>query len=167
MAEKVPMRRQGYERMKQDLHRLKTEDRPANVRDIEEALAHGDLSENAEYHAAKEQQSLIAGQIASYDDKLARAQIIDSPEQAPDKVQFGVTVVLSDVDSGEEVSYTLVGEDEADPKKGLLSFNSPVARALINKQVDDCVTVRVPKGDRELEILDIRFDPPVANTPSS
>jgi transcription elongation factor GreA len=152
------MRKRGYERMKQDLHRLKTEDRPANVRDIEEALAHGDLSENAEYHAAKEQQSLIAGQIASYDDKLARAQIIEPTAEVPDKVQFGVTVVLSDSDSGEEVRYTLVGEDEADPKLGLLSFNSPVARALINKQVDDTVTVRVPKGDREFEILEIGFD---------
>ena len=158
MADRVPMRKRGYERMKQDLHRLKTEDRPANVRDIEEALAHGDLSENAEYHAAKEQQSLIAGQIASYDDKLARAQIIEPTAEVPDKVQFGVTVVLSDSDSGEEVRYTLVGEDEADPKLGLLSFNSPVARALINKEVDDTVTVRVPKGDREFEILEIGFD---------
>ncbi len=158
MADRVPMTRPGYERMKVNLHRLKTEDRPANVRDIEAALEHGDLSENAEYHAAKEQQSMIAGQIASIEDKLARAQVIDFPVETPDKVQFGVTVVLSDVDSGDEVGYTLVGEDEADPKKGLISFNSPVARALINKQVDETVTVRVPKGNKELEILEIRFD---------
>ena len=158
MADRVPMTRPGYERMKVNLHRLKTEDRPANVRDIEAALEHGDLSENAEYHAAKEQQSMIAGQIASIEDKLARAQVIDFPVETPDKVQFGVTVVLSDVDSGDEVGYTLVGEDEADPKKGLISFNSPVARALINKQVDETVTVRVPKGNKELEILEIHFD---------
>lgn len=158
MAERVPMTPRGYEGMKAALHKLKTEDRPENVRDIEEAIAHGDLSENAEYHAAKERQSHIAGQIASMEDKLARAQVIERPDQPPDKVQFGVTVVLSDVDSGEETAYTIVGDDEANPKHGLISLSSPVARALINRQVDDAVTVRAPKGDREFEILEIKFD---------
>jgi transcription elongation factor GreA len=152
------MTREGYEALKAELSRLKTVDRPANVRDIEEAIAHGDLSENAEYHAAKEKQSHIAGRIALLDDKLARAQVIDAAGQDGDKVRFGATVVLTDVESDEQVTYRIVGEDEADPKQGLISVTSPVARALINKAVDDEVVVKAPKGDRAFEILEVRFE---------
>ncbi len=158
MADRVPMTRAGYESLKLELSRLKTEERPENVRDIEEALAHGDLSENAEYHAAKERQSLIAGRIAATEDKLARAQIIDPPHDSPGKVQFGATVVLADAESEEVVTYRIVGEDEANPKKGMISVTAPVAQALMSKKVGDEATVKAPKGVREFEILEIRFD---------
>ena len=158
MADRVPMTRSGYEALKSELSRLKTEDRPQNVKDIEEAIAHGDLSENAEYHAAKERQSHIAGRIASTEDKLARAQIIDTPSGPVYKVQFGVTVVLEDSESDEVVTYRIVGEDEADPKKGMISITAPVAQALMSKEVGDEATVKAPKGVREFEILEIRFD---------
>jgi transcription elongation factor GreA len=156
--QRVPMTRDGYEALKEELQRLKTVERPRNVKEIETAIAHGDISENAEYHAAKEKQSHIAGRIAALEDKLARAQVIDTTGQVADRVRFGVTVVLADVDSEEEISYRIVGEDEADVKKGLISITSPVAQALLNKQVDDEVRVQVPKGMREFEILAIRFD---------
>jgi len=156
--QRVPMTRDGYEALKEELQRLKTVERPRNVKEIETAIAHGDISENAEYHAAKEKQSHIAGRIAALEDKLARAQVIDTTGQVADRVRFGVTVVLADVDSDEEISYRIVGEDEADVKKGLISITSPVAQALLNKQVDDEVRVQVPKGMREFEILAIRFD---------
>jgi transcription elongation factor GreA len=149
---------QSYENIKAELSRLKTEERPKNVKEIEEALAHGDLSENAEYHAAKEQQGHIAGRIAQLDDKLARAQVIEHEGEAPEAVRFGVTVVLIDADSDEEVTYRIVGEDEADPRQGLISVTSPVARALMNRGVDDSVVVKAPKGDREFEIREIRFE---------
>ena len=158
MDQRVPMTARGYEALKEELQRLKTVDRPANVKDIEEAIAHGDLSENAEYHAAKEKQAHIAGRIAMLDDKIARAQIIESAGQAPDKVRFGATVLLSDIETEDEVSYTIVGEDEADAKRGRISITSPVAQALMSKEVGDDVTVKVPKGVREFEVLEIRFD---------
>jgi transcription elongation factor GreA len=158
MADRVPMTRTGYETLKQALHRLKTEERPENVKDIEEAIAHGDLSENAEYHAAKERQSHIAGRIASTEDKLARAQIIETQSGPSGKVQFGATVVLSDSETEEIVTYRIVGEDEADPKEGMISVTAPVAQALMSKEVGDEVTVKAPKGAREFEILEIRID---------
>ena len=158
MDEKVPMTPRGYAALKEELQRLKTVERPANVKDIEEAIAHGDLSENAEYHAAKEKQAHIAGQIAMIDDKLARAQVIDPSEQDPDKVRFGTTVVLQDVETDDEVTYAIVGEDEADAKRGMISVTSPVARALMGKEVGDDVQVKVPKGTREFEVLEIRVD---------
>lgn len=158
MDERVPMTPRGYEALKAELHRLKTVERPANVKDIEEAIAHGDLSENAEYHAAKEKQAHIAGQMALIDDKLARAQVIDSSGESPDKVRFGATVLLSDVETDDEVRYTIVGEDEADAREGRISVTSPVARALMNKEVGDEVTVKVPKGVREFEVLEISFE---------
>ncbi len=158
MADRVPMTRTGYETLKQALHRLKTEERPENVKDIEEAIAHGDLSENAEYHAAKERQSHIAGRIASTEDKLARAQIIETQSGPSGKVQFGATVVLSDSETEEIVTYRIVGEDEADPKDGMISVTAPVAQALMSKEVGDEVTVKAPKGVREFEILEIRID---------
>ena len=158
MAQRVPMTQKGYEALKQTLHRLKTVERPENVKDIEEARAHGDISENAEFHAAKERQALIAGQIAMTEDKLARAQVIDPSGQKPDRVRFGATVRLEDTQTAEEVHYTIVGEDEADASAGTISVTSPVAQALMNRGINEEVTVRVPKGTREFEILEIRFD---------
>ena len=157
MDERVPMTPRGFQALKDELKKLKSVDRPANIKDIEEAIAHGDLSENAEYHAAKEKQAHIAGRMAMIDDRIARAQVIDSSDQTPDKVRFGATVSLSDIESGDELSYTIVGEEEADAKKGMISVTSPVARALMNKEVGDEVMVKVPKGHRELEVLEIRF----------
>jgi transcription elongation factor GreA len=153
------MTRRGYEALKQELHRLKTVERPANVKDIEEAIAHGDLSENAEYHAAKEKQAHIAGRMAMLDDRIARAQVIDTTGQDPDRVRFGATIQLQDIETEDEVTYTIVGEDEADAKAGLISVTSPVAQALMGREVGDEVSVKVPKGVRELEVLEIRFDP--------
>jgi len=158
MDQRVPMTPHGYEALKAELHRLKTVDRPANIRDIEEALAHGDLSENAEYHAAKEKQAHLAGRIAMLDDKIARAQIIDSRGQDGDRVRFGATVMLIDIETEDRVAYTIVGEDEADAKRGMISVTSPVAQALMNKQAGEEVAVKVPKGLRELEIVEIRFE---------
>ncbi|MCP4907936.1 MAG: transcription elongation factor GreA [bacterium] len=158
MDQRVPMTARGFEALKEELQRLKSVDRPANVKDIEEAIAHGDLSENAEYHAAKEKQAHIAGRMAMLDDRIARAQIIDTAGQDPDKVRFGATVLLSDIETDEEVAYTIVGEDEADAKRGLISVTSPVAQAIMSKEVGDDVTVKVPKGVREFEVLEIRFN---------
>jgi transcription elongation factor GreA len=157
MSERVPMTRQGYDKLEADLRELKSVDRPQIVKEIEVARAHGDISENAEFHAAKERQSHIEGRIRQLEDKLARAQVIDPTGPEPDSVRFGVTVVLLDVESDEEVTYTLVGEDESDIAKGLLSISSPIARALLGKRVDDAVRVQVPKGTREFEVREIRF----------
>ena len=159
MAERVPMTRQGYDKLEADLRELKTVDRPRIVKEIEIARAHGDISENAEFHAAKERQSHIEGRIRALEDKLARAQVIDpSGSSSPDSVRFGVTVVLLDVETEEEVTYTLVGEDESDIASGRLSISSPIARALLGKAVDDVVRVQVPKGTREFEVREIRFE---------
>jgi len=158
MSDRVPMTPAGYADLQEELKRLKTRDRLQIVKEIETARAHGDISENAEFHAAKERQSHIETRIRQLEDKLARAQVIDPTGPAPDTVRFGVTVVLLDSDTDEEVTYTLVGEDEADVSQGLISFNSPIARALLGKGVDDEVKVRVPKGMREFEIREIRLD---------
>ena len=158
MADRFPMTPDGYRKLESDLKHLKTVARPQNVREIEEARAHGDISENAEFHAAKEQQSHIATRILQIEDKLARAQVIDPSGQTPDQVRFGTTVLLSDEATGEEVSYTILGEDESDIAKGRISVISPVARALLGKAVGHSVVVRVPKGTREFEILEIRID---------
>lgn len=158
MDQRVPMTPRGFEALKAELARLKSVDRPENIKDIEEAIAHGDLSENAEYHAAKEKQAMIAGRMALLDDKIARAQIIDNVGETPDKVRFGATVTLTDIETDEKVEYTILGEDEADAKQGRISVTSPVARALMNKEIGDEVSVKVPKGMRELEVLEVRFD---------
>jgi transcription elongation factor GreA len=152
------MTKHGHSELQKELQRLKKEERPAVVRQIEEARAHGDLSENAEYHAAKERQGLLEARSRQIEDRLARAQIIDPTEHSTDSVRFGMTVVLSDVETAEEITYTLVGEDEADVGRRLISINSPVARALLGKSVDDEVTVRVPKGTRGFQILAIRAE---------
>jgi transcription elongation factor GreA len=158
VPERVPMTRQGYDKLEADLRELKTVDRPQIVKEIEIARAHGDISENAEFHAATERQSHIEGRIRQLEDKLARAQVIDPSGPQPDSVRFGVTVVLLDAETEEEVTYTLVGEDESDIAKGLLSISSPIARALLGKGVDDVVRVEVPKGTREFEVREIRFE---------
>ncbi len=158
MDQRVPMTPRGYAALKEELQRLRSVERPANVKDIEEAIAHGDLSENAEYNAAKEKQAHIASRMAMIDDRIARAQVIETAGQTPDKIRFGATVRLSDVETDDEVTYAIVGEDEADAKMGRISITSPVARALMNKEVGDEVSVKVPKGMKEFEVLEIRFD---------
>lgn len=158
MADRIPMTRMGYAKLEDELKRLKTDDRFRIVKEIEVARAHGDISENAEFHAAKERQSHIEGRIRVLEDKLARAQVIDASGQSPDAVRFGATVVLLDVETEEHVTYTLVGEDESDVSIGLISIGSPVARALLGKAVESTVTVRVPRGTREFEIVEIRFE---------
>jgi transcription elongation factor GreA len=158
MSDRIPMTPGGYAKLDDELKQLKTVDRRRISQEIEVARAHGDISENAEFHAAKERQSHIEGRIRILEDKLARAQVIESGGNPPDSVRFGVTVVLSDNDTGEEVEYTITGEDESDAAAGLISITSPVARALLGKRVGDEVAVRVPKGNRSFEVLDIRFD---------
>ncbi len=140
-----------------ELRRLKGVERPAISEAIRRAREHGDISENAEYDAAKDKQGMIEARIRQIEDRLARAEVVDVSGQPPDRVRFGTTVVLEDLDSGDELTYRIVGEDEADISKGLLSVTSPVARALIGKQVEDQVQVVVPKGKRSYEIREIRF----------
>lgn len=156
---KSPMTVDGARKLREELHRLKTEVRPQIVKAIAEARAHGDLSENAEYHAAREQQSFTEGRIAEIERKLASAEIIDvSLIDAGGRVVFGATVALSNVETGDEVLYRIVGEDEADVAAGLVSVNSPVARALVGKRAGDVVRVQAPGGDVEYEILDVRYE---------
>ena len=156
--DRVPMTKQGFDKLKAELQRLISVERPKNVKDIETAREHGDISENAEFHAAKEKQAHIAGHMELLGDKIARAQIIDPAGQAPDQVFFGATVVLTDVNTDEEVRYTLVGEDEADAPAGRISITSPIAKAIIGKRVDDEVVVQVPKGKREFEVVEIFYE---------
>ncbi|WP_326524289.1 transcription elongation factor GreA [Sphingomonas sp.] len=154
-VEKMPMLAEGYEKLHADLKRLKVE-RPQIVDAIEEARAHGDLSENAEYHAAKERQGQIEAHIADIEDKLSRAQIIDPTELSGDKIVFGATVTLLDEDE-KPVKYQIVGQTEADAKTGRISYNSPLGRALIGRRVDDEVEVSVPAGDRYYLVNKIEF----------
>ncbi len=158
MSERAPMTPGGYEKLQKELHQLKTVERRRNSQEIEVARAHGDISENAEFHAAKEHQAHLEARIAQVEDLLARAQVIDATGQNSDQVRFGATVLLCDTDTSEEVTYTIVGEEESDVSRGLISVTSPVARALMGRSVDDAVTVVVPKGTREFEILEIRFE---------
>lgn len=155
---KVPLTVTGAEKLKAELHRLKTVERPRIIAAIAEARAHGDLSENAEYHAAKEQQSFMEGRIADLEAKLANAQIIDPlTVRANGKVVFGATLDLLEEGSQKEVTYQIVGDDEADIAQGKISISSPIARALIGKESGDVVEVKVPDGIRQYEILDIRY----------
>lgn len=148
----------GLERLKARLKQIREVDRPRNVLDIEEARAHGDLRENAEYHAAKERQAMLEARMKELETKISLAEVIDPATLKGDRVVFGATVVLEEGDSGEEVTYTIVGEDEADLKLGRISVTSPVARALMGKEPGDLVRVRAPKGIRAFEILEIRLD---------
>jgi len=161
MAEKFPMTPAGAAWMKAQLAKLKNVDRIANSRAIEVARAHGDLSENADYSAAKEEQGMIEAKIREYEAKLALAEVIDPTALSGDMVRFGATVTVEDVESGEQSTYTIVGEHEADMKYSRISITAPVARALIGKAVGDEVKVRTPKGVRELEIVDVVFGPVV------
>ena len=155
---KVPLTIAGAEQLKVELQRLKAVERPRIIQAIAEARAHGDLSENAEYHAAKEQQSFTEGRIAEIEAKLSNAQIIDPKTvNAEGRVVFGATVDLLDEDSGKEMTYQIVGDDEADISAGKVSISSPIARALIGKESGESVEVRVPDGTRRYEILDVRY----------
>jgi transcription elongation factor GreA len=154
---RLPMTYQGHQRLMEELKRLKGVERPKLVNEIEEARGHGDLSENAEFHAAKERQSLLDLQIREIEDKLARAQVIEVSKLSGDKVVFGATVTLADGDTGDRVVYKIVGDHEAEPKNGRISISSPVARALIGKSEGDEVQVRTPTGVRTLEILRLEF----------
>jgi len=158
MPEKMPMTKKGYIKVQEELERLRKVERPKNIRDIEEARGHGDLSENAEYHAAKERQGFIEGRIQELQGKMAIAEVIDTSKLSNHKVVFGATVVLLDQDTEEEKRYTLVGTDEADLKHGKISNISPVGRALIGHAVGDIVTIRVPAGTVDYEVLEIFFE---------
>ncbi len=147
----------GVAKLKQELKQLKTVERSKNVRDIEEARAHGDLSENAEYHAAKDKQGQIEGRTRFIEDIIARAEVIDVRKFSGDQVKFGATVTLSDEETGNQVKYRIVGEFEADLKQRRVSVTSPIARALIGREVGDAVQVQAPGGAREYEILSVEF----------
>jgi transcription elongation factor GreA len=155
--DKVPMTLAGYERLVEELKQLKTVERPAIIKAIAEARDHGDLSENAEYHAARERQSFIEGRVMELEAKISLAEIIDVKKLSGKTVTFGATVTLADEDTDEEVKYQIVGADESDIGKGLLSVTAPLARALIGKSVGDSVEVVTPRGSKSYEIVKIRF----------
>ena len=155
---KVPLTVRGAEKLQVELKKLKTEDRPRIIQAIAEARAHGDLKENAEYHAAREQQSFCEGRIKEIEAKLSHATIIDvTTLNANGKVVFGSTVILSDEESGNEITYQIVGEDEADIKANMISVGSPIARALIGKEEGDVVEVKTPGGVRSFEIVEVKY----------
>jgi transcription elongation factor GreA len=151
------MTAEGYQALDAELKRLKTEERPAVIQAIAEARTHGDLSENAEYHAAKERQAFIETRLAEIEDKIARAQVIDVSKLSGKQVKFGATVQLVDEDSGDKSKYKIVGEDESDVKAGKISITSPIARALIGKEEGDVVEVMAPGGAKSYEIVKVKF----------
>jgi transcription elongation factor GreA len=156
-TETVPFTREGFEKLKLELEQLKTVERPKIIREIADARAHGDLSENAEYHAAKEKQGFIEGRIADLDDKLSRGQVIEPSEtEAEARVRFGTFVTVSDEETGEAKTYRIVGDLEADLERGMISMSSPIARALLGKRAGELVEVRVPKGIVEYTIDEVR-----------
>ena len=157
MSEKFPMTDQGLARLEEELRQLKTVARPEVIKAIAEAREHGDLSENAEYHAARDRQSFIEGRVMELEDKIARAEVIDVSKLSGKTVKFGATVTLADEDTDEELTYQLVGELESDIKAGRLAITSPLGRALIGKNVGDTVEVHTPKGEKGYEILKVRF----------
>ena len=155
--DKIPMTADGHARMEAEIKHLKSVERPAIIQAIAEARAHGDLSENAEYHAAKERQSWIEGRVMELEDKISRAQVIDVAKLNGDSVKFGATIQLVDEDTDEESAYQIVGDYEADVKEGKISVSSPIARALIGKEVGDSVEVTTPGGSKQYEILKVEF----------
>jgi transcription elongation factor GreA len=157
MDDRVPMTQEGYEKLKEELRRLKTRDRYEIAKEIEIAREHGDLSENAEYEAAKDKQGHVEAKIRDLEDKLARADVIDPSKISSDKVVFGATVELEDLDTGEEIRVQIVGPEEGDAKKGRVSVHSPLARALIGKEVEDEAVVNAPGGTRSYEVKSITF----------
>jgi len=157
MTDKIPMTPRGQQLLKDELKRLKEVERPANMKALEEARGHGDISENADYDAAKERQAFIEGRIREVESKLALSNVIDPSRLSGDKVVFGATVKVADTDTGEEQTYQIVGEDEADIKRGMISITAPVARAMIGREVGDTFRVNAPKGSREFEVLSVKF----------
>jgi transcription elongation factor GreA len=155
--ERVPMTSEGYAALEAEIRHLKAVERPRITRAIAEARTHGDLSENAEYHAAKEQQGIAEARLAELEDKLSRAEVIDISQLSGDRVKFGATVTLVDEDTEEEATYQIVGEFEADVKKSKISITSPIARALIGKRKGDTVEVSTPGGGKCYEVLRVRF----------
>jgi len=155
--ERIPMTANGLTRLQEELKTLKSVERPAVIKALEEARSHGDLSENAEYEAARERQSFIEGRVADIEDKLRRSEVIDVSKLSGKDVKFGATVMLEDEDTGEKSTYQIVGVDEADITNGLLSVNAPLGRALINKTVGDSVEVTTPRGTKAYEITKVRF----------
>jgi transcription elongation factor GreA len=156
---KFPMTPRGQQILKDELKRLREVERPKNVRDIEEARAHGDLKENAEYHAAKERQGFIEGRSREIEAVLAQAEVIDPAKLSGSKVVFGATVKLTDTDSGDETMYSIVGDYEADIKQQRIAVSAPLARAMIGREEGDTVTLKTAKGTREYQITQVRFEP--------
>ncbi len=154
---KEPITKFGYEKIQAEITNLKMVERPQTVKDIEEALEHGDLKENAEYHASKEKQRLIDGRLIELSDLISNAQIVDPSKLKHDKISFGSTVTLIDMDSDEEVTYTIVGGCESNPDIGLISFNSPLSKQLLGKEDGDEVKIRLPKGTKEYEIEKVQY----------
>lgn len=155
--ERLPITATGYAKLENELKDLKSNARPNVINAIATAREHGDLSENAEYHAAKEQQSLIEGRIAELEDKLGRSEIIDVSAITGEQIKFGATVLLVDEDTDEETTYQIVGEDESNIEEGLLSLKAPLARALMNKEEGDSIEVTTPGGSKAYEILNVKF----------
>ena len=157
MADRIPMTPRGVKRLREEFKRLREVERPKNVLDIEVARAHGDLKENAEYHAAKERQSFIEGRSREIEGILALADVIDPGKLSGDRVVFGATVRLADTDTGDEISYSIVGDYEGDIKEGRLAISAPLTRALIGREKGDTVSLRTGKGTREYEVTEVRF----------
>ena len=155
--DKVPMTERGYGMLQEEMKRLRSVERPAVINALEEARTHGDLSENAEYHAAKERQAFIEGRLMELDDKVSRAQVVAPRSLSGDTVRFGATVTLADEDTDEESTYQIVGEDEGDIGNGLLSLTSPLARAMIGRETGDSIEVTAPGGSRAYEIMKVKY----------
>jgi len=155
-VKQVPITRQGYDALRKELEKLKSIERPKNIRAIEEARAHGDLSENAEFDAAKDRQSFLEGRIRELEYKLSVADIIDPDNQPKDRAVFGCTVVLENIDSGDEVTYQLVGPEESNIKEGRISIDSPLGKGIIGKRLGDEISINAPAGKRQYELVDIR-----------
>jgi len=158
VSHSVPLTRESYDALQEELKKLIRIERPKVIQDIAEARSHGDLSENAEYDAAKNRQAFIEGRIADLNGKLARAYVVDLSNMKPDKVVFGATVTLYDTATEDELTYKIVGEDEADIKLSKISCSSPVGKALIGHKLDDSVKIKVPSGVKEYEIIDIKYE---------
>ncbi|MBL26380.1 MAG: transcription elongation factor GreA [Rhodospirillaceae bacterium] len=156
--QKIPMTARGYADLEAELKRLKSVERPAVIKALSEAREHGDLSENAEYHAARERQSFVEGRVMELEDKLSRAEVIDVSKLGGDQVKFGATVTLADEETDEESTYQIVGPDESDVNNGRLSITSPLARALIGKRVGDSVEVTTPSGSKSYEVITVVFE---------
>lgn len=158
MLKRMPITPEGYQRLQAELDKLIKIDRPKNIRDISEARAHGDLSENAEYHAAKEKQSFLEGKIQELKTKIALADVIDPSKISQDRIAFGAKVIIMDLSTDEKKTFVLVGPEEADAKNGRISISSPVGRALLNKETGDVVTIKAPAKIMEYEVLEISFE---------